>query len=167
MKFNDQITLERLKEVVDYDPLTGIFTWKIKLNNNLVVGSVAGALTSKGYIGLTIDRNYYQGHRLAWLYVYGEWPEGDVDHINNIRTDNRIQNLRIATKSQNSMNCKVPKNSKSGVKGVCWDERLKRWRAYVTKEGKTTEKRFKSFEEAAEYVKELREELCGEFTRHE
>lgn len=167
MKYNNELTYERLKEVVNYDPETGIFTWKIKLNNNLVVGSIAGTLTTRRHIRLTIDGNHCQAHRLAWLYVYGEWPEGDVDHINNIRTDNRIENLRLATKSQNGMNCKVAEDNKSGVKGVCWDQRLKRWRAYVTKEGKTTEKRFKSFEEAAEYVKKLREELCGEFTRHE
>src|SRR5579862_7745832 len=98
-----RITPERLKEVLDYDPATGEFRWKTRLGGKAVAGRVAGYL-DRGYISIRIDRRIYMAHRLAWLWVYGVWPEGWLDHINRKKNDNRIDNLRLAEPWQNQAN---------------------------------------------------------------
>ena len=88
------ITQEELKELLDYNPETGLFTWNVY--NNIKNKTTAGTFND-GYIQIKIKQKIYQAHRLAWLYVYGEWPKGQIDHINGIRDDNRIENLRDVT----------------------------------------------------------------------
>ncbi|MGE1723358.1 HNH endonuclease signature motif containing protein [Enterobacter hormaechei] len=91
------ITQARLKECLDYDPLTGSFTWIKSTAYCIKPGMPADSLTCNGYIGIKLDGKNYLAHRLAWLYMFGEFPPGHLDHINCVRTDNRIANLRPAT----------------------------------------------------------------------
>jgi hypothetical protein len=95
-----------------------------------------GGIDGKGYWRLGVDYVRHSAHRLAWLYVYGEWPEGEVDHINLIRTDNRIANLRLATTALNKRNTRVRKNNLVGFKGVSWHACSRRWRSRIYLNGK-------------------------------
>lgn len=99
----NSITQDYLKEVLDYNPETGIFTWKIDKGTGKA-GCLAANHNSKGYIRIGLDGTSFTAHRLAWLYVYGEWPKGHIDHINRIRDDNRIVNLRIVSIRENGQN---------------------------------------------------------------
>lgn len=116
-------SIDRIKEVLDYNPETGVFTWKKHRKSNLV-GSVAGCTSGKGYVRICVDFVSLKAHRIAWLFVYGEWPSGDVDHINGNKSDNRICNLRCVTRSENMQNLKrANKNNKSsGLLGVTWSK---------------------------------------------
>ena len=110
------MTKDYLHGVLDYSLVTGEFTWKKKLARKVVIGDVAGCVSRYGYTHIRIDGVVYQAHRLAFLYVMGYLPTNLVDHRNNIRSDNRWENLREATYSQNRMNCKS--YNKFRVKGV-------------------------------------------------
>ena len=100
------ITLQQLKELLEFDPETGLFTRKKKTNNKFPVGSQAGSKDAKGYTVISISGKIYKAHRLVWLYTHGVWPSGEIDHINHIPSDNRISNLRDVTKSENQHNRK-------------------------------------------------------------
>jgi len=121
----DKLTYDRLKEVLFYDQNTGIFLWKYSKQSRFV-GEIAGSKNNKGYRSISIDGVLYKEHRLAWFYVYGKWPENEIDHINRIKIDNKISNLREVTKSQNRQNINVKKNNKSGCRGVSWHKTHKR-----------------------------------------
>jgi hypothetical protein len=123
------LTQARLKELLEYDTDTGIFKWKIRRNTRISIGTKAGSLTSDGYISITLFYKRYQAHRLVWLYVYGEFPTNMIDHINGIKDDNRLCNLREATRSQNAFNTNKPSTNTSGYKGVCWHKGIKKWTA--------------------------------------
>ncbi|MFN7883268.1 MAG: HNH endonuclease [bacterium] len=113
-----ELTAERLRELLDYCPRTGAFRWR-KSRGGKIEGSVAGYSAKNGYLQLGVDKKLYLAHRLAWLYVYGEWPARDVDHANGDRRDNRAANLRLASRSQNMQNQRrAHKDSKSGYLGV-------------------------------------------------
>lgn len=127
---SESLTQERLKELFDYDPITGIFTRKKRPNKSNV------GTKSLGYIRIYVDGKLYLSHRLAWLYVYGCWPSRNLDHINRTRCDNRISNLRLATPSENSQNKSIPKNNKSGIPGVRWDRKSEKWESYLRVNGK-------------------------------
>ena len=125
------ITQKELKELLHYDPDTGVFTWKVQ-RGKVKRGDIAGCKDKEGYPMVTISRRMYFAHRLAWLYVYGEWPSL-VDHINRDKSDNRIKNLRIAT---NQENCRNRESSgKSNHKGVYWQKSHKRWVARISING--------------------------------
>lgn len=123
------LTQERLKQVLDYDPCTGVFTWKKARNLRTPAGSVAG--TGVRYKTISIDSRQYLAHRLAWFYVYGYWPDEQVDHKNRNKHDNRIDNLRLATNMHNAWNRPAPANSTTGIKGVYWHKRGY-WYAKIT-----------------------------------
>jgi hypothetical protein len=100
------ITQAKLKELLDYDPYTGSFKWRVK-HNIRAIGSIAGCLCKRhGYWKIRINRKEYKAHRLAWLYTYGSYPSMDIDHINGLRSDNRIENLRDVTPKENGRNKK-------------------------------------------------------------
>lgn len=129
------ISLERLKEVLLYDPDTGVFTWKVSTALRVKAGDTAGCMKSGGYVQFNVDRRQYRAHRLAWFYMTGEWPQQDMDHINGIRHDNRFANLRPSTRSQNQHNQRAPRsNNKSGFLGVYRSNN--RFRALINVEGK-------------------------------
>ena len=113
------LTAQRLREVLDYNPETGKFTNKRTLGRS-AAGSIAGRLhATNGYIYIGIDRSRFFAHRLAWLHVYGEWPDGEIDHINRNKSDNRIENLRPVSHALNNQNKVLPQsNSKLQLRGV-------------------------------------------------
>ena len=133
-----QLTIEYLRSVLDYDPETGIFIWKVNTSRKPMAGKVAGSVGKWGYrtIGICnsggVERCKVKAHRLAWFYVTGEWPDGDIDHKNLRRDDNRFENLRPATRPQNNINAVIHSNNSSGFKGVGWHKQIGRWRAYLT-----------------------------------
>jgi hypothetical protein len=127
------LTAERLREVLDYNSETGAFTWIIQTaRKQTKIGDVAGGLhKSTGYWQICIDYHVYRAHRLAWLYMTGAWPMNQIDHINFNRIDNRFDNLREATNSQNQGNRGIQKNNTSGFKGVRWNISAKKWRSQI------------------------------------
>jgi hypothetical protein len=132
----NEINFTLLHQVLKYDPDTGIFTWSKKISSRSVVGNPAGCLRN-GYITINIFKKRYQAHRLAMIYVYGHCDSKDVDHINGITHDNRIANLRFATRSENKQNrLSTQPNNKSGYTGVDWHNRSQGWRATITTMGK-------------------------------
>jgi HNH endonuclease len=113
------ITQKRLKELLRYDLKTGEFFWRVSPGKRLFVGKRAGSLDRQSYLVIRIDYKIYRAHRLAWLYVHGKFPKGQLDHKNRKRADNRISNLRIATQSQNMVNAPIHRDHKhSNFKGV-------------------------------------------------
>jgi hypothetical protein len=118
-KSRDTLTQARLKELLHYDPETGVFTWREFRRGKAVAGSVAGSLNPTGYIHIYVDNNPYKAHRLAWLYTNGAWPEKFIDHINGVRDDNRLCNLRAVTNQENVCNIKNARSdSTTGLLGV-------------------------------------------------
>lgn len=116
-----RLTQAMLREHVDYDVETGIFRWRTKpLRGN--VGDVATGEDGQGYLRLSVCGERHRAHRLAWLYVHGEWPRDLIDHVNMDRSDNRIANLRIATKAQNGVNRRTRGHALSGFRGVAMDK---------------------------------------------
>jgi hypothetical protein len=103
--------------VLSYDPITGVFTWRESSSRGVRIGSVAGNRTSRGYIRITISGKKYAAHRLAWLFVHGELPDAEIDHINLNPSCNKISNLRVATRSQNNANRRSMSRT-GGYKGV-------------------------------------------------
>jgi len=122
------LTQGRLKELLHYNPDTGVFTHKSNPDPRAVVGGVVGTINGHGYLILTVDGKTRNAHRLIFLYMDGSFPDKDIDHINGIKTDNRWANLRTVTQSENSKNAKLSKANKSGLPGVYWYEARKRWR---------------------------------------
>lgn len=132
-----KLTAKRLREVLHYNPKTGIFTNKIWRGGTSHVGAIAGSLRKDGYISIFIDTFGYLGHRLAWLYVYGKWPSKHIDHVNHVNTDNRIKNLRNVSRSTNLQNRKgACINSKTGVLGV--SPYRNKYQAAISIQGKQT-----------------------------
>lgn len=153
------LSVDLLNQVLDYNVDTGLFVWKIQSGRGRI-GSVAGTKTFNGYISVHFDGKQYYAHRLAWFFVYGEWPNGRIDHINHNKIDNRIANLRIATQSQNITNMK---REIRGVKKLrdCRD----RYSARIWKDYKEIHiGNFGSREEAFEAYKKTSIELFGEFS---
>ena len=112
------LTLERLKELLHYDPETGIFTWRVSRRHRVQAGDVAGSQSGR-YIGIRIDYVLYYAHRLAWFYVHGEWSKIDIDHKDLDKTNNRIDNLRDVTRTVNKQNRQQAQpNNKLGILGV-------------------------------------------------
>jgi hypothetical protein len=126
----------RLREILHYDPMTGIFTWKMSPSHNVKVGAVAGTKEKKGYINISIEDRKQKAHRLAWLYIYGVWLTEQLDHKNGLKDDNRIDNLRVATGSQNQAN--GSSTAISGYKGAYFDKRSGKWHAKIKIKGEDT-----------------------------
>jgi len=128
---NPIITQKRLHELFDYDGNKLLRKLKVRPNPK-----IAGGYDSAGYICVRVNYKTFKAHRLIWLYVYGEWPKGEIDHINGIKDDNRIENLRDVSKSINQRNSKMRKNNTSGITGVIWDKANSKWLPLIHFDGK-------------------------------
>ena len=124
------ITQSRLKELMRYDPLTGVFTRRVA-RGSVPAGAIAGTPDEKGYLRLTVDRRQYRCHRMAFLYMDGAVPQ-EVDHKNRVRDDNRWANLRSSTRSDNMRNAARRECNTTGVVGVSFRPRRNRWVARIT-----------------------------------
>lgn len=158
MDYLTDLSQEELKVKLKYNYETGVFTWKdMKYKHSSIAGS-----NRDGYITININGKNYLAHRLAWLYVYGIWPRGHIDHINGIVTDNRINNLREVSKSQNGMNRGVQINNILGVKGV--SPSGNKYVARIGVRGITYYLgTFKTIEEAVNARREAETEYFGEY----
>lgn len=139
MKTGRELTQERLKSLLSYNPETGEFTWLVG-GSGRRAGEIAGTPNRNGsgkvYMSIGIDGKTYRSHRLAWLYAYGGWPKDQIDHIDQDSTNNRLSNLRSVTNAENSKNQKIPKNNSSGVTGVYFRNKRQKWEAKITVNGK-------------------------------
>lgn len=165
-------TQERLKEALNYCKETGLFTWKEPRRGRMFL-SVAGNIdSSTGYRRISLDDRSYYAAKLAWLYTFGEYPECVVDHINGIKDDDRIVNLRLATQSKNIANCGMFAHNTSGYKGVYYyksraEKGWAPWWAYISYNGKRKSLGyFNSKEDAAEVRRNAEIEFFGEFSPH-
>jgi hypothetical protein len=141
------ITQKRLKEVLSYNPPTGVFRWKIS-RSGVKKGDVAGGQMQTGYRLIGIDGERYLAHRLVWIYVYGHFPF-EIDHIDGDKMNNSFSNLRDVTRVENSRNRRIKKGNKSGSTGVSWDKVNRKWRATIKVDYKQKNiGRFLSIEEA-------------------
>jgi len=120
-----------LKEHLSYNQETGIFTWIKSPGGNIKKDTQTGCKNKRNYVLIGIKGRTYFAHRLAWLFAYGTWPEQEIDHINKNESDNRLVNLRLATRNQNNQNRKQFSNNSSGHTGVRWHKKNKRWHAYI------------------------------------
>lgn len=154
------ISQEELKLIFEYDPLTGILRWKDG-RSNMVQGSLAGCVHGSGYKVVTINSKTHKLHRIVWIMLFGQIPDGFyIDHINGNKIDNRLENLRLATSSQNQQNRPAPKNSSSGYRGVTWHKVVNKWMARICHKGKrTTIGFFDNAEDAYEAYKQEAKKL--------
>lgn len=136
------LTAHRLREVLDYDPETGVFTRKVRLAQRHKAGDRADFVVTggnlKGYRRICVDSQRYLAHRVAWMYANGEWPKKFIDHINGDKGDNRLSNLRDVQPKVNVQNTRKPRSdNKSGFLGVHWHKQNRTWRARIQKDGKS------------------------------
>ena len=160
-----ELTQEKVKKLFWYDAESGGLYWRCSLNNYIKPWSKAGKVTGHGYIQVHAHKKVHQAHRIAFLYAHGYLPK-QVDHINGVRTDNRLKNLRAATNSQNGMNRGVQANNISGYKGVTFHKKVGNFQARICVGGVIKSLGF--FKDAKEahnaYVKAAGE-LHGQFAR--
>ena len=163
-KIKKELTITELKKILHYDEKSGLFTW-LETRGSVVAGSAAGYThKTKGYVEIKVFSKLYLAHRLAWFYTNGEWPKSEVDHINRVRSDNRIENLREASARQNKHNYSKPVTNTSGVKGVQLQKGRTRYRAliYVNYE-RIHLGMFDTLEEAAAAYAKASKELHGAY----
>ena len=161
-----ELTLARLKELLHYDPETGIFTNRITRGPRAVKGTVAGSINSDGYCQIKIDRKIHLAHRLAVFYMTGEWPPAGIDHINGVNDDNRISKLRPATQAINLKNQKLPKNTTTGVCGVSFNKQHKKYQAHICVNGKNKLLGYYDTLEEATKARKAAEEKYGYHENH-
>lgn len=154
------LTQAYLKECLSYDPETGVFTWlrrpreHFKCNWSWKVhwrkdGKEAGYLDPTGYVHIRLQNTLYKAHRLAFFYMTGKWPAQEIDHINHARADNRLANLREATRTENVKNASRRTDNVTGQTGVCFDNRKRRWLVQISYGGKNRQAgRYINFEDA-------------------
>ena len=130
------ITQTELKGLLDYNPETGVFTWRISPKPGKSPGCTAGSKRGKRGVRIVIQQHEYLAHRLAWFYTYNVWPDNFIDHINQDPLDNRLCNLRLASNTENQWNRGTPSNNTSGHKGVRLDKQTGKWKAQCTVHGK-------------------------------
>lgn len=127
-----------LDEILNFNSISGVFTWKGDRSQRVKAGSIAGTRNGQGYVEIKIHGKSFQAHRLAWIISTGIAPLEQIDHINRIRTDNRIANLREASRSENLQNTTLSASNKSGVKGVSFNTRVGKWVAQICVNKKKT-----------------------------
>ena len=179
-KGKDMPSQEYLKECFDYNPETGILMWKQRPqhhystdtnfigSNKRFLNKVAGTLNKNmGYLSVKVQDSNFRVHRIIWKLVTGNEPLYEIDHINNIRDDNRFINLREATSSENGRNRLMRSDNTSGVKGVCWDKESGKWLAQIWYDNKNMKVgRHRTIEQAEEAIRLKRIELYTDYYNH-
>lgn len=156
--------LELIRNHIAYDEDSGVFIWIKKTGQNGKLGPKKPSIDSRGYEQVSYMGRSYLAHRLAWYFVHGKWPDKQIDHINGIKTDNRISNLRLATHSQNVRNRPAYKNTASGRKGVYWHSQNKKWQALIVINGRNKSLGlFEDKEEASRAYDAAARERDGDF----
>ena len=157
------LTQDKLHQMFEYKD--GNLYRKISLGRTKA-GDKVGFVDSKGYLSVNINKKCFYLHRIIWMMQYGEMPEL-LDHVDGNRQNNKIENLRLANRFENSHNKQINKNNTSGVKGVYWHRKAKKWAAQITKHNKHYSLGvFETKELAAEFVALAREMLHGKFANH-
>lgn len=148
------LTSTFLRELLNYDPVTGLFSWRNRTPamfcntkhsaahecarwNSRYGGKPAGKINKNKYVDIKINGSLHLAHRLAWLWMTGEWPTCQVDHINGDRSDNRLVNLRAATNAQNCANRRIRRDNRSGLKGVYFHNQSGKFRAEICVNGRS------------------------------
>ena len=176
-RLDDPLTADQLRQLLTYDPQSGNFRWRWrephdqygKTWNTRYAGQVAGTPTiPKGYVQILLNGYLYLGHRLAYLWMKGEWPPFEIDHRDHNPANNAWKNLRRATSSQQRMNALKRSDNTSGVTGVWYDRRRTKWIAEVIADGKKHHiGQFATLLEAKAARDEAAKRLHGEFARHD
>ena len=159
------LTAKKLRSLLHYNPGTGVFIWLVAKKGHRA-GLPAGADHNRGYRTITVNGAAYLAHRLAWLYMTGEWPKHLIDHKDGDKKNNRWENLREATPRQNGQNRGAQKNSKSGVKGVSWSLLHGKWTARIKAGGVYRNLGyFSTIDAAADAYNEAAQRHFGEFAK--
>lgn len=157
------LTQERVRELLRYEPETGNLIWRVTKSAKAVAGSLAGSVNAKGHVNLQVDGKMYAAHQVVYLMHHGHIPD-EIDHGNRVKTDNRIENLRSATSSQNKGNIGLLRTNQSGYRGVSLNSRSGKWHAQIKIGGKQTYLgRFDTPEQAALRYNEAARQHFGEF----
>ena len=166
MNFKNDLTANYIRSILNYNSETGELTWKISKGPRAKLGQIAGCGDKYGYIVIRINDKLYKAHRLAWLWVTGEWPQKGLDHKNGITSDNSWENLREASQLENSRNTIISKDNTSGYKGICWNKASKKWQAQITINKKAKYLGcFNTKEEASLVYKKAALKYFGEFAK--
>jgi hypothetical protein len=126
------LTVVRLRRLLSYNQITGVFRWKVRRGGKALAGTRAGSVRKDGYWQIVVDGKAYLAHRLAWFYVHGQWPKDQIDHKSRVPADLRLKSLRQANTRQNSANKRAYCTNRSGYKGVCWHAIGRKWIAQIT-----------------------------------
>lgn len=158
------LTQETLREILHYDPVTGAWTWVKPASYNVEIGQAAGTVSFHGYRIITIDRKKYRSARLAHLYMTGSWPVFEADHENRCKLDDRWENIRDLSRSENALNRDLQSNNASGTRGVHWDNVRSKWFVQIKKDNVTYfVGRYDDFDEAVVARDTASAELHGDF----
>lgn len=154
------LTQAELKQLLIYDPVTGVFTNRVTRNSRSVAGHESGTVMVDGYRLIMVNHRRHLAHRLAWLYVHGQFPDQELDHKDGNRDNNSITNLRPATRKQNMENQKLSERNKSGCRGVSWKSSIGKWVVQVGHKGKQRHLGyFTNLNEAIMVAKQTRDQL--------
>jgi hypothetical protein len=160
------LPIEQLQRLFRYDPDTGHLHW-VATGKGRIKKKPAGTIVKAGYIGVMIDGKRHYVHRIAWALHHGKHPDDQLDHINGIKTDNRICNLREATNAQNGKNLPLMRNNTSGYSGVSFDKKNNKWRASIRVNGKIMHfGRYELKEQAIQVRKQAEDKFFGEWKRN-
>jgi hypothetical protein len=127
-----ELTYEKLRELLEYNPATGIFTRRVSTSNAIKAGDVAGWTDGHGYTCISLLNETWKAHRLAHFYMTGQWPSADIDHKDTDRSNNRWDNLRESTRTQNLANARLSQANTSGLKGASFHKSTGKWRATIS-----------------------------------
>jgi len=135
-KTTEVLTQAEALRLFSYDPVTGIVTRNLSTASIMMAGDVVGCAGTRGYLVVSVNGRRYRLHRVIWLMVTGGFPDEKIDHINGDTSDNRFENIRAVTQSENTRNRRICSRNKSGVMGVSWCKRNQKWITNIKAEGK-------------------------------